>query len=86
MTSDDLTPQQAATLAAWLSPATMKLATLNQRLQARGFPPADPLYQRAAAAYEAVRQLRLLVRSRETVPGLTGVVPRPKSAAHAPPI
>lgn len=69
MTSQDVTPEQAATLAQWMVPTLLRLARLKQRLEARGFPKHDPLYARTVAAYDAVRALRLEVHQREHVEG-----------------
>jgi hypothetical protein len=77
MTYDDVTHDQALTLARWLTPTLRKLLALRERMEARGFPKDDPMYVKAAAAYEAVRQLRLCVRSKEPIQGVPDVRSKP---------
>lgn len=81
MDERDVTPDQAAKLAAWLVPALLKLGKLHERLKARGFPAGDPLLVRAAAAHEAVRLLRLEVHELEKMEGRTTAASKPAHRA-----
>ena len=65
MKSADITPEQARKVGAWLGPTTLQLSRLHERMQARQFPANDPLPIDAAAAYDAVRKLRLKIHELE---------------------
>lgn len=54
MAQTPLTTKEAAALREYLGPAMRRLARINERLQARGYSPADELWQAGQAAYNAV--------------------------------
>lgn len=57
MSSRGLKPWQAKRIAAALGPALGYLHRLQRRMEQRGFPPQDPLYQLVGRAYEAMHHL-----------------------------
>lgn len=65
MNGDDLSAGQAQHISAWLVPSMLKLERLVKRMEATGFPADDPLFKRAADAYESVRLLRLALHEVE---------------------
>ena len=57
MNKSDITPDQAKQLADAVCRQKAYLYRLRERMEKRGFTPSDPLYQRVAAAYDAVFRL-----------------------------
>jgi len=57
MDSKDLTPAQAAVINKALFHHLNYLCRLKARMEKRGFPLSDPLYQKVAAAYDAAHRL-----------------------------
>jgi hypothetical protein len=57
MDSADLSPEQAEKMHGSLFPLTNYLHRLVRRMEKRGFPPDDPLFQRASRAYDETRSL-----------------------------
>ena len=57
MDSRRLRPWQAKRIAAALRPALNYLHRLQRRMEVRGFPPQDLLYQLVAQAYDAMHHL-----------------------------
>ena len=57
MTRDDIQKWQAAKIRDALSPAGTYLTRLRKRMEQRGFPPRDPLYQLTCVAHNAVNDL-----------------------------
>ena len=55
--SNGLMPWQAKRIAAALRPALGYLSRLQRRMEQRGFPPRDPLYQLVERAYMALHHL-----------------------------
>jgi hypothetical protein len=61
MTRDDIEKWQAKKIRDALSPAGNYLARLRERMEKRGFPPRDQMYQLTCAAHEAVQRLWMRV-------------------------
>jgi hypothetical protein len=59
MDSGDLTPQQAAKMRDALTPCVRWLHKLQRRMELRGFPLTDELFQAAAQAYDAAHALTM---------------------------
>ena len=57
--SSGLKPWQTKRVAAALRPALGYLHRLQRRMEQRGFPPQDPLYQLVARAYEGMHHLHI---------------------------
>ena len=57
MDSRHVTADQARAIARWVDPTVRRLMRLQQRMEARGFPPADTLYVRVAAARKTLAEL-----------------------------
>jgi hypothetical protein len=55
--SSGLKPWQAKRIAAALGPAVGYRYRLRRRMEVRGFPPQDPLYQLVMQAYKALHHL-----------------------------
>ena len=52
-----VTADQARAITRWVDPTVRRLTRLQQRMEARGFPPADRLYVRVVAARKALAEL-----------------------------
>lgn len=66
MDCDDVTPEQAKRLLAWIEPIALRLERLHDRMTGRGFAHADPLMIRARGACQAVKSLRLALHELAT--------------------
>ena len=65
MDSSIVSKEQAAAISRWLVPALTNLGQLKERMTEVGFPSADPLIVRVAAAHESVKLLRSLLHDIE---------------------
>ena len=81
-----LKPWQARQIAAVIRPAAGYLHRLERRMEGRGFPPADKLYQRVLRASDAVQALYVELNYLGCTSGV-GRPPRPGCAddPHEPP-
>jgi hypothetical protein len=64
MNKSDITPDQAKPVADAVCRQKAYLYRLRERMEKRGFKPSDPLYQKVAAAYDAVFRLWVELRSK----------------------
>ena len=67
MNSDDLSPEQARSIADQLRTQLVYLSRLKDRIEAEEWPADDPVYCETVAAWEATQQLWLRLHYKSTV-------------------